>query len=281
MSEHQAELILALPSNELLAACERAAGALGWHVTQKHAAGFFCKQIAPTPMATGNPVTIEVSLSGTPDAATKIILKGRNFGFGPFQANYVKQRIQEFCTAIECAVVQPMPSKATMAGSRNVFINGVRLSDEHLNTLERTYNTRIKDGAYWYDRFCGAWGVQGGPTLGFTHTGLDVGGPLQVDASNGDTGVFINGRQLHRLDVLGLRQLGPVWPGRYWVDAMGNIGFESGMMIGNLWMLARQRQAANTGSSGGPWAVHSGRVTVMGDGQGGVIADDGNSFWSN
>jgi hypothetical protein len=127
---------------------------------------------------------------------------------------------------------------------------------------------------------CGAWGIQGGPTLGFLQAGLAIGGALQSNALNGDTGVFINGRQLHRLDVVSLQQLGPVLPGRYWVDAMGNFGFEGGLKLGNLWMLARQRHATNPGSSGGAWAAHSGNVTVMGDGQGGVMADDGNSFWS-
>jgi hypothetical protein len=95
----------------------------------------------------------------------------------------------------------------------------------------------------------GGWG---GPTLGFIQPGLDVGGPLRFDASNGDTGVFINGRELHRLDVLGLQRFGPVWPGRYWVDAMGNFGFEGGIMIGNLWMLAQQRLVTGAGG-GGPW----------------------------
>ncbi len=52
-----------MSSSELLAACERASEALGWRVTQKHATGLTCVQIAPTPMATGNPVTIEVNLS--------------------------------------------------------------------------------------------------------------------------------------------------------------------------------------------------------------------------
>jgi hypothetical protein len=55
---------------------------------------------------------------------------------------------------------------------------------------------------------CGAWGIQGGPTLGFLQAGLAIGGALQSNALNGDTGVFINGRQLHRLDVVSLQQLG-------------------------------------------------------------------------
>jgi hypothetical protein len=280
MSKHQAELLSDSSSGELLAACERASDALGWRVTKKHATGLTCVQIAPTPLAIGNPATVEVNLSSTPDGATKITLIGKNFGLGPFQSNYVKQRVQEFCDAIKRAVAQQVPSDATVTGSRNVFINGLRLSDEQLNSFERMYHTHIQDGVYWYDRICGAWGVQGGPTLGFIKAGLDISGQLREDASGGDTGVFINGRQLHRQDVIGLQQLGPVLPGRYWVDAMGNIGFEGGMMIGNLWLLAKHR-LANGARGGGPWAVYGGGGVAAGDGQGALFAQFGDLTWSN
>ena len=280
MSKHQAELLLTLSSDELLAACERAVHTLGWRVKQKHATGLTCAQLAPTPMEIGNPVTIDINLISAPGNATKIILKAKSFGFGPFQSNYVKKRIQEFCIAIERAVAQPVPSDTSSTGSRQVVINGVRLSDEQVATLERMYRTHLQDGAYWYDRLCGAWGAQGGPTLGFVQAGLNIGGPLRLDASNGDTGVFINGRQLHRLDVIGLQQLGPVWPGRYWVDAMGNFGIEGGTMLGNLWLLARQRLTSGA-QAGGPWTVYSGGGVVGGDGQGTLFAQFGDLTWSN
>lgn len=280
MSKHQSEFSLALSFSEIVAACQRASETLGWRVTQRHAAGLTSVQIAPTPMATGNPVTVEVNLSRTPDGATRISLQGKNFGLGPFQSNYVKERIQEFSGAIQRAAAQPASSQTTQTSSRNVIINGSHLNDEQLTTLERMYHTHIQDGAYWYDRICGAWGLQGGPTLGFIQAGLDLGGSLQTNASNGDTGVFINGRQLHRLDVIGLQKLGPVLPGRYWVDAMGNVGFEGGMMFGNLWLLAQQR-VANGSRSGGPWAVYGGGGVAAGDGQGALFAQFGDLTWSN
>jgi hypothetical protein len=207
-------------------------------------------------------------------------LHGRNFGFGPLQSSYVKQRMREFAAAVEQTAARDARPSPTRRGSRAVLVNGVPLSDEQVGHLESTYRTRMQDGAYWYDRHCGAWGMQGGPTLGFTQPGLDLGGPLRSDASSGDTGVFINGRQLHRLDVQSLQQLGPVWPGRYWLDAAGNIGFEGGVMIGNLWQLAQQRQAGNS-RSGGPWSVYAGGGVVAGDGQGGLFAQFGDQTWSN
>ncbi len=282
MSKRQTEMVLSLSFQDVIEACESAADALGWRVTQKHSAGLTCTQVAPTPLATGNPVTVEIILSSASDNATNatiIILKGRNFGFGPFQSNYVIKRLQEFSAAIERAVAQRESPEAT-TGSRDVVINGVRLTDEQVRMLEQRYHTQVKDGAYWYDRICGAWGGQDGPTLGFIEAGLEIGGPLREDASKGDTGVFINGRELHQMDVMGLQQLGPVWPGRYWVDAMGNVGLEGGMMIGNLWQLAKQRLTSGA-RSGGPWAVYAGGGVAAGDGQGGLFAQFGDQTWSN
>lgn len=280
MAEHKVDLSLPYPWDKMLEACQHVSGILGWPVIHQLDTSFSCKQIAPQPLGFGNPVTIEISLQSTSNSITTVSLKSRNFGFGPLQNDYVKKCLHKFRATLENLLANDLASTTASPGSRAVVINGVHLSDDDVSALERAYRTSLKDGTYWYDRACGAWGIQGGPTLGFLQAGLAIGGALQSNASNGDTGVFINGRQLHRLDVVSLQQLGPVLPGRYWVDAMGNFGFEGGLTLGNLWMLARQRQATNSGSSGGAWAAHSGNVTVMGDGQGGVMADDGNSFWS-
>jgi len=187
---------------------------------------------------------------------------------------------EQFRTVLERIAAHPPDSDAVAIGSRNVTINGRRLNNDQIVDLERRYRTRIQDGAFWYDRMCGAWGVYGGPTLGFIDAGLHIAGPLPADASHGDTGVFINGRELHRLDVLQLQQLGPVWPGRYWVDQQGNFGFEGGMMIGNLWLLASQ-SAGGGARNGGPWAVYGGGGVAAGDGQGALFAQFGDQTWSN
>jgi hypothetical protein len=132
----------------------------------------------------------------------------------------------------------------------DIVVNGVHLSAEQLAELERSHRAPLRDGRYWYDPISGAWGAQGGPTLGFIHAGLELGGPLPADASNGETGVFVNGRELHWYDLAGLQQLGPIWPGRYWIDALGNFGIEGGARLGNLCWLVQQRLGA-------PWAVHA------------------------
>ncbi|MFO1410301.1 MAG: hypothetical protein U1F06_07990 [Steroidobacteraceae bacterium] len=45
-------------------------------------------------------------------------------------------------------------------------------------------------------------GPEGGPTAGFTAPGMNL-GALPADASRGNTGVFINGRELPMQDVAG------------------------------------------------------------------------------
>jgi hypothetical protein len=129
----------------------------------------------------------------------------------------------------------PAPARSEAAPLRSVIINGVRLTDADVEALERNFRLQVRDGDYWYDRMNGSWGMRGGPTAGFIMAGLDLGGPLRADASDGNTGVFFNGRQLHQVDVARLSLLGPVYQGRYWMDAMGNIGFEGQPALLNLW----------------------------------------------
>jgi len=148
----------------------------------------------------------------------------------------------------------------------------VRLPASVLHALEAQYRVRAQNGAYWYDPACGAWGFAGGPTVGFIPAGLDLGGPLQADASGGTTLVFINGRQLPVRDVLALRQLvGPVLPGRYWLDAQGNVGVEGGPAFMNLAALVQRRARPNS-------AFYRSGITGIGAGRSGgtsyVIGED-------
>ena len=127
------------------------------------------------------------------------------------------------------------------AASSGVVINDVQLSGETLLSLRQASGTQIPDGEYWYDRISGVWGYAGGPAVGYTASGLDVGGPLRQGASNGHTNVVVNGRELHLFEVVALQQmLGEVYPGRYWLDSRGNYGYEGQGSLGNLWAIAQQ-----------------------------------------
>ena len=163
------------------------------------------------------------------------------------------------CTAFPAqqppAQPEPPPSSPTVAAERHIEINGRPLTSADaakLERLEQQSGRRAPDGRYWYDDRTGATGTWGGPTIGFLPAGLGFGGPLPAGASGGGDGrltaVFINGRELHPVDVQGLRaMLGQVVPGRYWVDAMGNAGYEGGPAIMNLHAVARAQGGGDTG----------------------------------
>lgn len=152
------------------------------------------------------------------------------------------------------------------ARERKVYINRVKLPSDRVQQMERQYQTLIMDGRYWYDAMCGAWGVEGGPTLGFILPGLDVPGPMPADVSGGGTGIFINGREIHVQDQMALQQIfGVTYPGRYWLDAQGNLGIEGGMAIANLAVAMQAAAGRQYGSSTGAGG------TVASDGQGGFM----------
>ena len=158
----------------------------------------------------------------------------------------------------------------TLAGSplvaqdRRVSINRVALPAAQVATLETRWNTRIQDGSYWYDKQSGAWGLDGGPAVGVIPAGLDLGGPLPADASHGTTGVFVNGRELHVLDVAALMRIMPVYRGRWWLDGQGNFGAEGGPVMGNLWALSWQQ----AGKQPGAIYANGGRDMLGTDGNG-------------
>jgi hypothetical protein len=186
-------------------------------------------------------------------------LHGSNFGLGPIQSSHVRRQVQALQQSIEQAASRSA-EPAARAYSRSVFVNGEPVSDEELARLELG-GVRVQDGCYWYDRVCGAWGLEGCPTAGFIQPGFSLGGPLRADASNGQTGVFI---------------VGGVMPGRWWVDAQGNFGLEGGPLVGNLWWLAQQRNAVAGRSS-----RTSSASGVTAGGEGGFVYAQGRDALGN
>ena len=172
-----------------------------------------------------------------------------------------------------------MPILPAQAQARSVYINRAKIPADTLTLLEQTFQTRVPDGRYWYDQASGAWGQEGGPTLGFTVPLLPIGGPLPADISRGTTGVFINGRQLPAPDLAGLQRLtGPIMQGRYWLDHNGNAGYEGQPALVNLRVLAQQqglyRQGSGVGQNNadGSSSYHNSRtgIGIITDGQGGA-----------
>jgi hypothetical protein len=147
-------------------------------------------------------------------------------------------------------------SPAAPATARHVRFNGLDLDQrgwQVIAQLEASYQTRLPDGEYWYDARTGAAGPWGGPMAVALPADLPLGGAMPASASGGGngqlTGVFVNGRELHPNDVAALMSFTQVQPGRYWVDAQGNGGYEGGPALFNLYALAKAAKSRGGGSN--------------------------------
>ncbi|MBP9695125.1 MAG: hypothetical protein KBD73_01835 [Candidatus Magasanikbacteria bacterium] len=125
----------------------------------------------------------------------------------------------------------------------SVTINWEKLTSEEVQSLKNIYGS-VTPGDYWYDRMTGLYGVMGNGPLGIIATGYNF-DPMPRNASNGNTNVIINGREITYGEVALLtRYVGQVIPGSYWLDASGNFGLTgSNVALGNLY--------ASGGASGG------------------------------
>ena len=175
--------------------------------------------------------------------------------------------------APQANTAQPSAAPARQPAAGAVVINGQALDAQTLASLEAA-GAQPQPGNYWYDNMCGAWGYAGQGTSGFVQAGLGLGGPLAANASAGNTDVFVNGRELPQSDLQALQRLGPVDPGRYWLDGNGNWGFEGGPTQGNLVAAAKQ---ANGGSGDNYHHSDATGVSMNSAGGSGYIMGDG---WS-
>ncbi len=170
----------------------------------------------------------------------------------------------------------PAPSCTPPAPvGRQIAVNGEVLDAAGLAVvegLEAQSGVRLPDGRYWYDPLVGLWGREGEGTSGLVPPGLVLGGSLRADASGGGTAVFVNGRELHPVEVGYLRRCLDVPPGRYWLDAQGVAGIEGGPPLVDV-VAACRVVAQQHGSGGGdPWYG-----SVIGDGNvvGAIFGDTG------
>jgi hypothetical protein len=171
-------------------------------------------------------------------------------------------------------------AQAPSATVRRIKVNGHALSSEEMEQivwLERRFGVRIQNAEYWYDARSGAVGFWNGPAVAAMPPGMNF-GPMPSNCSGGGTGVFSNGRELHPIDVQVLSSLGPVYRGRYWVDANGNFGLQlptgETPPIGNLFALARQTQ------SRGPRRVYApGELSGIIVNSAGACTDQGNCYY--
>lgn len=130
------------------------------------------------------------------------------------------------------------------AHAQAVHFNGSALPPAVVAQLQSA-GLPLPAGRYWYDPASGWWGQQGGPAVGQLPPGLPLGGPLRADASGGGTGTYINGRELHPVEVQQLALLfsAPVPRLRFWMNAQGIGGPEGGPATFSLMAAAQARGA--------------------------------------
>ncbi|GER30826.1 guanine nucleotide-binding protein alpha-2subunit, partial [Striga asiatica] len=83
-----------------------------------------------------------------------------------------------------------------------IFVNGERLSPAELLILRscRRPPKKLKSGHYWYDKHSGFWGKQGKMPSQIISPHLIVGGALSERASEGNTDVYVNGREITKME---------------------------------------------------------------------------------
>jgi uncharacterized caspase-like protein len=149
----------------------------------------------------------------------------------------------------------PPPKRVEEGPWAGIFINGRPLLPAQFQELQATYGAVVPPGRYWYDPQSGLYGVWGREAAGFIRHGHDF-APLPPDASHGNTGVFINGREINMTEALYFQQIfGAVYRGRWWLDGQtGNVGLEGNPMpMANLVLALRQSQQSQQGGGGYRW----------------------------
>ncbi|KAJ4808372.1 Extra-large G-protein-like [Rhynchospora pubera] len=110
-------------------------------------------------------------------------------------------------------------------GRSKVSINGFAISDRTVKKAEKQAGP-ISPGDYWYDYRAGFWGIMGHHCLGMIPPYIDeFNYPLPKNCAGGNTGVVINGRELHRKDLELLVSRGlPSTPGMsYRIEVSGKV----------------------------------------------------------
>jgi hypothetical protein len=141
---------------------------------------------------------------------------------------------KEVITKPETLVAPPenksraIPPVAPAAPQTGVYVNNRQLTMQELQQHQAAYNAPVQPGRYWYDPTSGLYGFWGREPSGYIRTGHAY-GKVPANASGGNTGIFINGRQINAVELAHwqgvFRQA--IHPGRYWLDGnTGNVGTE-------------------------------------------------------
>ncbi|KAJ4885525.1 hypothetical protein Rs2_35618 [Raphanus sativus] len=106
-----------------------------------------------------------------------------------------------------------------------VWVNGHLIPEDQVISAEKQAGP-VQAGNYWYDYRAGFWGVMGHPCLGIIPPFIEeFSRPMPDNCGAGNTGVFVNGRELHErdLELLSSRGLPRGKNRSYIVDISGRV----------------------------------------------------------
>lgn len=155
----------------------------------------------------------------------------RHGGSGSFFAGMIKKSFRDFSRG----------SQHVDQGQINVTVNGHPIPDRLVKKAEKLAGP-IQPGEYWYDSRAGFWGIMGGPCRGIIPPFIEeFNHPMPEKCADGNTNVFVNGRELHErdLDLLASRGLPTETDRSYVIEITGRVlDADSGEELEGLGKLA-------------------------------------------
>ncbi|WOG82375.1 hypothetical protein DCAR_0101539 [Daucus carota subsp. sativus] len=107
-----------------------------------------------------------------------------------------------------------------------VIVNGKPLCREELSQLLGCPNPprKLKPRKYWYDKQSGLWGMEGEKPCQIITPQLDVGNPIMRNASNGNTKILVNNREITKRELWVMQRAGIHCEGQphFWCSADGS-----------------------------------------------------------